>query len=202
MKITALSTGTLQLKPTFLEGSPAHGGPLGLIWDLRSDRSLTGPLPMWSWIIETDSERILIDAGGRPGISGGVTGTRFQISPDQALVPELARLGLSRVTSTALMTRHLHGDHVEVWPPILGECGWLMRSGVRVASRRMLGSDRAVHRGFAPRVFELTDRHCWVFPALARHVGRRDRGAPTPGHIRGTPAPGGGGPRRRAALVI
>ena len=58
MKITALSTGTLQLKPTFLEGSPAHGGPLGLIWDLRRDRSLTAPLPMWSWIIETDSERI------------------------------------------------------------------------------------------------------------------------------------------------
>jgi hypothetical protein len=25
MKITALSTGTLRLKPTFLEGSPAHG---------------------------------------------------------------------------------------------------------------------------------------------------------------------------------
>jgi len=57
MKITALSTGTLQLKPTFLEGSPAHGGPLGLIWDLRSDRSLTGPLPMWSWIIATGNIR-------------------------------------------------------------------------------------------------------------------------------------------------
>jgi hypothetical protein len=34
MKITPLSTGTLRLKPTFLEGSPAHGGTLGLIRDL------------------------------------------------------------------------------------------------------------------------------------------------------------------------
>ena len=38
MKITPLSTGTLRLKPTFLEGSPAHGGTLGLIRDLARER--------------------------------------------------------------------------------------------------------------------------------------------------------------------
>ena len=31
MRIIGVSTGTLQLKPTFLEGSPAHGGAFGLI---------------------------------------------------------------------------------------------------------------------------------------------------------------------------
>src|SRR5262245_19329629 len=94
IRITAISTGTLQLKPTFLEGSPAHGGTLGLIVAIRKDARFTGPLPMWSWIIETQTERILIDAGARPGASGGPTRTRFAIAPEQSLESELARRGL------------------------------------------------------------------------------------------------------------
>src|SRR4051812_50215277 len=94
MRITAVTTGTLQLKPTFLEGSPAHGGPVGLIRSLWRDSRFTGPLPMWAWIIDTGTQRILVDAGARPGASGGVTRTRFRISPDEALVPMLARQGL------------------------------------------------------------------------------------------------------------
>jgi hypothetical protein len=35
---------------------------------------------MWAWIIETGTERILVDAGARPGAGGGVTRTTFQIS--------------------------------------------------------------------------------------------------------------------------
>ena len=77
MKITPLSTGTLQLKPTFLEGSPAHGGTFGLIRAIARDPGWTQALPMWSWIIETRAERILVDAGGRPGASGGPTRTSF-----------------------------------------------------------------------------------------------------------------------------
>ena len=53
MKLTALTTGTLRLKPTFLEGSPSHGGPVGLIRARGRDPRWTEPLPMWSWIIET-----------------------------------------------------------------------------------------------------------------------------------------------------
>src|SRR5262245_56350538 len=72
IRILGVTTGTLQLKPTFLEGSPAHGGPLGLILALRRDAAFTSPLPMWAWWIETETERILIDAGGRSGMQGGV----------------------------------------------------------------------------------------------------------------------------------
>src|SRR5262245_23147508 len=72
IRIFGVTTGTLQLKPTFLEGSPAHGGSLGLILALRRDKALTPPLPMWAWVVETGMERILIDAGGRSGIKGGV----------------------------------------------------------------------------------------------------------------------------------
>ena len=82
MQTTAVTTGTLQLKPTFLEGSPAHGGPMGLIRSLWRDPRFTQPLPMWAWVVETGTERILIDAGGRPGTTGGVTRTKFEISPE------------------------------------------------------------------------------------------------------------------------
>ena len=49
-------TGTLQLKPTFLDGSPAHGGSIGLIRSLWRDARFTRALPMWAWIVETGSE--------------------------------------------------------------------------------------------------------------------------------------------------
>src|SRR5262245_64040890 len=111
IRITGITTGTLQLKPTFLEGSPAHGGPLGLILALRRDATFTPPLPMWAWVIETGTERILIDAGGRFGINGGVTGTRFLISPEQGLVSELARRGLRPEAVDRVLMTHLHGEH-------------------------------------------------------------------------------------------
>src|SRR4051794_36604794 len=110
MQISAITTGSLQLKPTFLEGSPAHGGSLGLIASLWRDPRFTAPLPMWAWIVETGTQRILIDAGARPGASGGVTRTRFEISPDQGLVPELARRGLRPDDFDRVVLTHLHGD--------------------------------------------------------------------------------------------
>ena len=69
MKITAVSTGTLQLKPTFL-----------------------------------------VDAGGRPGMGGGVTRTRFDIAPDQALVPALAQRGFAPGDFDRVLLTHLHGE--------------------------------------------------------------------------------------------
>src|ERR1041385_7391264 len=95
MQITPFTTGALELKPTFLDGSPSHGGALGFIFALGRDPGFTPPLPMWSWIIETGTERILIDAGGNSRSGGGVTKTRFSISRDQEIIPELARHGLA-----------------------------------------------------------------------------------------------------------
>lgn len=158
IKITPVSTGTLQLKPTFLEGSPAHGGPFGLIRDLWRDRDFTSPLPMWAWIIETPMELILIDAGARPDTTGGVTRTRFSISEDQALSLELARLGYRAEDFDRVLLTHLHGDHVGAladfdprrvwvarneWEPVAHFPGSLMR---RLTA--------PVYAGFVPRVFE------------------------------------------------
>ena len=190
IKITALSTGTLQLKPTFLEGSPAHGGPLGLMRALWRDPDFTRPLPMWSWIIETGNELILVDAGARPGGSGGVTRSRFHISPVQALVPELARRGFKPGDFDRVLLTHLHGDHVGAlaefdprrvwvakpeWEPVAHFPGSLMR--VMTAP---------VYRGFVPRVFEFTGPPMLGFPASWPVTPDGSIVAlPTPGHSPG-----------------
>jgi glyoxylase-like metal-dependent hydrolase (beta-lactamase superfamily II) len=190
IRITALSTGTLQLKPTFLEGSPAHGGPLGLIRAIWRDRDFTRPLPMWSWIIETGNERILVDTGARPGATGGVTRTRFNISPGQALALELARLGFKPDHFDRVLLTHLHGDHVGAladfdprrvwaakpeWEPVAHFPGRLMRS-----------MTAPVYRGFVPRVFDFDGSPMLGFPGSWPVTPDGSIVAlPTPGHSPG-----------------
>jgi len=168
MRITAISTGALQLKPTFLEGSPAHGGPLGLIASLWRDSRLTQPLPMWAWIIETGTQRILIDAGARPGASGGVTGTRFQISTEQALVPELARRGLRPDDFDRVVLTYLHADHVGGLAAFDPQRVWVARAEwapvATIPGRLMRPLIAPVHRGFVPRLFDFDGPAVCGFP--------------------------------------
>ena len=190
MHITPVTTGTLRLKPTFLEGSPAHGGPLGLIRRLRRDPHFTEPLPMWAWIVDTGAERILVDAGARPGAGGGVTRTTFEIAPDQSLVAELARRGLRPDDFDRVVLTHLHGDHVgglaafdpqrvwvarPEWGAVTGFPGRLMRP--------LVGP---VPRGFVPRVYDYDGPAVGAFPASWPVT--RDGSVvalPTPGHSTG-----------------
>ena len=190
IKITAVSTGTLQLKPTFLEGSPAYGGPLGLIRAIWRDSGWTRPLPMWCWIIETGSERILVDAGGRPDTTGGVTKTRFHIAPGQALASELARRGLKPADFDRVLLTHLHGDHVGAlaefdprrvwvakaeWDPVAHFPGSLLRF-----------MTAPVYRGFVPQVFEFDGSPMLGFPASKAITPDGSIVAlPTPGHSPG-----------------
>ena len=168
IKITGLSTGTLQLKPTFLEGSPAYGGPLGLICALWGDSQFTPPLPMWSWIIETGSELILVDTGARPGATGGVTRTRFNISPEQALVLELARRGFKPADFDRVLLTHLHGDHVGALAEFDPRRVWVAKSEWEPVAhfpgslKRIMTAP--VYRGFVPRIFDFTGSPMLGFP--------------------------------------
>lgn len=190
MRITALSTGTLQLKPTFLEGSPAHGGALGLIRDLRRDQGWTSPLPMWSWIIETGTERILIDAGGRLGSGGGVTRTRFHIAPDQDLVAELARRGLQPGDFDRVLLTHLHLDHIGGLAAFDRRRVWVARSEwapvARFPGRLLRFLAAPVHQGFVPRVFDFDGPAVFGFPGSWPVTPDGSIVAvPTPGHSPG-----------------
>jgi len=190
MRITALTTGTLQLKPTFLEGSPAHGGPLGLIWKLSRDPDFTRPLPMWAWILESDDERILVDAGSRLGATGGVTRTRFTISPEQTLVALLAERGLRPDDFDRVVMTHLHGDHVGGLPAFSPERVWVARAEwtpiAAFPGRLMRPLTAPVPAGFVPRLFDFDGPPVHDFPGSWRVT--RDGsvlGLPTPGHSAG-----------------
>lgn len=190
MRITAVTTGTLQLKPTFLEGSPAHGGPLGLIRDLLKDPGWTPPLPMWAWILETGAERILIDASSRRGAGGGVTRTRFTMAPGQDLGAELARKGFGPGDFDRVLLTHLHGDHVggldlfdpnrvwvarPEWAPVAKFPGSLMRFLTAPVPRR-----------FVPRLFDFDGPPALGFPGSWPVTSDGSIVAlPTPGHSLG-----------------
>jgi len=190
MRITAVSTGSLQLKPTFLEGSPAHGGPLGLIRRLMKDPGWTPPLPMWAWIVETGTERILIDTGSGAGTGGGVTRTRFSITPDQELVPELARRGLRPGDFDRVLLTHLHGDHVGGLSAFDQSRVWVARTEwepvARFPGRLLRFLTAPVPRGFAPRLFDFDGPALLDFPG-SWPVTRDGTivALPTPGHSPG-----------------
>jgi N-acyl homoserine lactone hydrolase len=190
IRITAVSTGTLQLKPTFLEGSPSHGGPLGLIRDLWRDPGFTGPLPMWSWVIETDNELILVDAGGRPGATGGVTRTAFDISPDEALIPQLARRGYQPGDFDRVVLTHLHGDHVGALEAFSPARVWVARPEwepvARFPGSLLRFMTAPVYRGFYPRIFDFDGPPVLGFPGSWPVTSDGSVVAlPTPGHSPG-----------------
>jgi N-acyl homoserine lactone hydrolase len=190
MKIFGVTTGTLQLRPTFLEGSPAHGGPLGMILALRRDQALTPPLPMWAWIIETGTERILIDAGGRSGMGGGVTGTQFHIEPEQNLVPELARHGIRPGDIDRVLLTHLHGDHIGGLGAFDLRRIWVARAEwapvARFPGRLMRRLVAPVEKDFAPQLFEFDGAPMLGFPASWPVTSDGSIVAlPTPGHSPG-----------------
>ena len=190
MKITALSTGVLRLKPTFLEGSPAHGGTLGLIRALGRDPGWTAPLPMWAWIIETGTERILVDTGARPGAGGGPTRTRFDIAADQGLVPELARRGLAPGDFDRVLLTHLHGDHVGGLAAFDRRRVWVARSEwapvARFPGRLLRFLTAPVPRGFVPNLFDFDGPPVHEFPGSWRVTPDGSIIAlPTPGHSPG-----------------
>ena len=168
MTITAVSTGSLELKPAFLDGSPSHGGPLGLIWAISRDRGFTPPRPMWSWVIETDRERLLIDTGGNRTSSGGVTRTRFHISAEQELAPELARHGLQPKDIDRVLLTHLHGDHVGGLGAFDPARVWVARAEwapvERFPGRLMRPLTAPVPQGFTPRVFDFSGPAMLGFP--------------------------------------
>lgn len=190
MRITPLTTGTLQLKPTFLEGSPAHGGPLGLIWKLSRDPGFTRPLPMWAWIVETDKERILVDAGAKLGATGGVTRTQFNMSPAQTLVALLAERGLRPESFDRVVMTHLHGDHVGGLSAFDQQRVWVAKAEwapvAAFPGRLMRPMTAPVPRAFVPKLFDFDGPAVHGFPG-SWPVTRDGSmiALPTPGHSPG-----------------
>jgi glyoxylase-like metal-dependent hydrolase (beta-lactamase superfamily II) len=145
---------------------------------------------MWSWIIETGSELILIDAGARPGASGGVTRTRFEIAEGEALVPQLAERGLKPGDFDRVLLTHLHGDHVGALAAFDPRRVWVSRAEWEPVARfpgSLLRPLKApVYRGFNPMVFDFNGPAGFGFRASCSITTDNSIVAlPTPGHTIG-----------------
>ena len=145
---------------------------------------------MWAWIIDTVLERILVVAGARPGASGGVTRTRFDIGPQQHLVGSLAERGLRPEDFDRVVMTHLHGDHVGGLPAFSPDRVWVSRAEwapvAKFPGSLMRPLTAPVPRGFTPRLFDFDGPRLHEFPGSWPVT--RDGSVialPTPGHSAG-----------------
>ena len=145
---------------------------------------------MWAWIIETGTERILIDAGMRRGGGGGVTRTRFTMGPHQDLVSELGKKGFQPGDFDRVLMTHLHGDHVgglELFDPARV---WVARAEwtpvAKFPGRLMRMLTAPVPGGFVPNVFDFDGPPLLDFPGTWPATADGSIIAlPTPGHSPG-----------------
>jgi glyoxylase-like metal-dependent hydrolase (beta-lactamase superfamily II) len=118
MRIHALQTGTVAIKRHQHRGR-GHGGMRLL--NTLIDREWTEPLPIYAWLIEHAEGLILVDTGEtarvlEPGYFPSWHpfyrySTRFFISPEQEIGPQLRTLGLQPEDVRWVILTHLHTDH-------------------------------------------------------------------------------------------
>lgn len=108
MRIHALTTGTVQVKHSFLYPKPGIRRQLALF---RPD-TFSDPLPIHIWVIEHGGRRILVDTGEAATVND-VPFARFQITPEQELPHALAAEGIDLAAIDTVVLTHLHGDHMD-----------------------------------------------------------------------------------------
>jgi glyoxylase-like metal-dependent hydrolase (beta-lactamase superfamily II) len=114
----------------------------------------------------------------------------FDISPDEAFVPQLARLGLEPGDFDRVVLTHLHGDHVGALAEFNPRRVWVAEPEWAPAARfpgSMLRFMTApVYRGFAPRTFDFKAPSIYGFSGSWPVTSDGSVVAlPTPGHSPG-----------------
>jgi N-acyl homoserine lactone hydrolase len=108
VKIHALTTGTVQVKRSFLFAGTGIRRQL----DLLLPDEWSDPLPIHVWVVEHEDALILVDAGERAGVHN-VPFARFALTPEQELPHAVAAAGLDVGALTQVVITHLHGDHMD-----------------------------------------------------------------------------------------
>jgi glyoxylase-like metal-dependent hydrolase (beta-lactamase superfamily II) len=108
MKIHALTTGTVQVKHSFLFAGTGMRRQLNLL--LPDEWS--APLPIHAWAVEHDGRVILVDAGEVATVNN-VPFARFDVAPEQELPHALAAAGLDLGDVDQVVLTHMHGDHMD-----------------------------------------------------------------------------------------
>ena len=180
MRIHALSTGTVQVKNSFL--FPGSGVRRQL--DLLLPGPFSGPLPIHCWAVEHGGRLLLIDSGETTA-ARDIPFARFQVSSGQELPGAIAQAGLSAGDISEVVLTHHHGDHVDglvhVRAPVRINRAELdfLRAPFSSVMRRVLR--QPLPPGFAPEPFELDGGPFGAFPssrALSERRADRRRGHP------------------------
>jgi glyoxylase-like metal-dependent hydrolase (beta-lactamase superfamily II) len=118
MKIHAIQTGTVRIKPSQRVG---RGRGLMRQVNILLDRSWTEPLPIYAWAIQTDEGVIVVDTGETARTSEPGYFPRWHpyfrlavsvdVTPEQEVGPQLLRIGIRPSDVRTVILTHLHTDH-------------------------------------------------------------------------------------------
>jgi glyoxylase-like metal-dependent hydrolase (beta-lactamase superfamily II) len=185
MRIHALSTGTVQVKRSFL--FPSEGARRQL--DLFVPGPFSEPLPIHLWAVEHEGRLTLVDTGETAG-ARNIPFARFAVSPEQELPGALRSAGISPLDVDEVILTHHHGDHVDgivhVHAPVRIHSEELAHAAAPLSRvmRRVLR--QPLPPGFAPAPFDLDGG---PFGAFARSTALSGDGrivaVATPGHTPG-----------------
>lgn len=118
------STGTVKVKRGFQE-TPV--GPLLAKPHFLMQSSFTSAMPIWVWVIEHPEGIFLVDTGEHARINDtgyfdeipallryiNQQSFRFEVKPEEEVLPQLRRLGIQVSDLHQLVLSHLHIDHVD-----------------------------------------------------------------------------------------
>jgi glyoxylase-like metal-dependent hydrolase (beta-lactamase superfamily II) len=185
MKIHALTTGTVQVKRSFL--FPGQGPRRQL--DLFLPGAWADPLPIHCWAIEHDGVLRLVDTG-ETAVAKNVPFARMEVTREQELPAAMAAAGLAVHDVSEVVITHAHGDHIDGLVHVRGrvlinevELRFLASPMARVM-RRVLR--QPLPTGFAPEPFALDGGPFGAFPR-SRPLSNDERivAVDTPGHTPG-----------------
>ena len=150
----------------------------------------TEPLPLLAWAVEHDEGLLLIDTGERADVRD-TRFSRFDVRPDDEIVPRLRALGLDPGDVTTVVLTHLHGDHVNGVAAFKHARVLVSAAELRFAKtlqgrfgRRL--AHQALPTGFAPTAVDFERPAIGAFSASHAVVQRGDViMVPTPGHTPG-----------------
>lgn len=120
LRVTMLSTGTVQIRPEHVKRSRSP-----LPWWLLTSRRWTSPRPINVYVVEHEQGLVLFDTGqDRASVTDanyfptGVAGflysrlARFSIGQEQTLATQLHLLGYDIAHVRVVVLSHLHQDHI------------------------------------------------------------------------------------------
>jgi N-acyl homoserine lactone hydrolase len=193
MKIHAIQTGTVAIRPNQLQGK---GIGFARLVNTLSDRRWTEPLPIYAWAIEHPEGVILIDTGESakatspdyfPSWHPFFKNAIFQVKPEQEVGLQLQTIGIHPNDVRWVILTHLHTDHA-------GGLHHFPRSEILVIRRAFelasgfLGQARGFlpHHWpswFTPKLINLTPDPFGVFPKSFKLTNSGDVViVPTSGH--------------------